>query len=91
MFAEVAGAIRRRTGKFRLASNSVARMESFGVEVGDINIAFSKSTADVAARLGLRGADSFYVALAKDLGDVLFTFDEEQQKRAKDEVETRVP
>lgn len=35
----------------------------------------------LAADLGIRGADSFYVALAKSLGIPLVTFDHEQLAR----------
>ena len=52
---------------------------------------FARAAADVSARLGVRGADAFYIALAKECGDVLYTFDEEQKKRCTDEVETFAP
>ncbi len=37
----------------------------------------------------MRGADALYVALAKEVGEVLYTFDQEQLTRGGQEVETR--
>ncbi len=39
------------------------------------------AAADVAVRFGLKGADSFYVAVAKQLGIPLVTLDNEQLTR----------
>lgn len=91
VFAEVAGAIRRRTGKPRLASGAVAKMLSLGLESREVDESSARAAADVAARLGVRGAGAFYIALAKECGDTLYTFDDEQKSRASNEVEACSP
>jgi predicted nucleic acid-binding protein len=91
VFAEVAGAMRRRTGKLKHASNAVAKMHDLDLDVREIDDNFGRLAADIAGRLGMRGADAFYVALAKETGSVLYTFDDEQRQRGGEEVETKAP
>ena len=45
----------------------------------------------MAARLGVRGADAAYLALAAERNDALVTLDRQQLERGKDAVEVRRP
>jgi predicted nucleic acid-binding protein len=89
VFVEVSGAIRRRTGKPRHASHAIAKMHALNLEIRAVDEYFGFFAADITARLGMRGADALYVALAKEVGEVLYTFDQEQITRGGQEVETR--
>lgn len=91
VYAEVAGAIRRRTKNLHITNKVLAKMHALDLDIREIDTDFARSAADIAAHLEMRGADSFYVALAKEFGEALYTFDDEQAKRGSVEVETVVP
>ncbi len=81
-FAEIAGAILRRTGDEALgrrAVDLVLRLPS--LRVVNIGHELGLEGANLAARCRLRGADALYVAVAKALGVPLATLDEEQSER----------
>lgn len=91
VFAEVVGAIRRRTGKMKHATAVLAKMQSLNLGIRDVDDHFGRFAANIAIQLGIRGADATYVALAKETGDILYTFDEEQCKRANQTVTAEIP
>jgi len=83
LLAEVAGAISRRTGDAQLARRSVKALENLpGLRLVAMGRSLVGESAGLAARLGLRGRDSFYVAVAYRLGVSLATLDRDQCERA---------
>lgn len=87
LLAEVAGAVSRRTGSVALARKAVKELETLpGLRLVEMNNALLLEAASLAADLGLRGADSVYVATAKRLGVPLVTFDVDQRERAKAQI-----
>jgi predicted nucleic acid-binding protein len=87
LLAEVAGAISRRTNASfgRRALHQLNILP--GLRIVDMNNALIHAAADLAANLGLRGADSVYVAVAMQLEIPLLTFDVEQKERASTAIE----
>ena len=71
----------KRTGGERFLAPSLLLAEVAGA------IARRTGEADLAATLGLRGADAFYVAVAAHLSVPLATLDTDQQGRAANVVE----
>ena len=83
LLAEVAGAISRRTGAVDLALEAIEDLQSLpGVRLVEMDSLLARRAAQLAASLGLRGADSFYVALAAELKIPLATLDRDQMERA---------
>lgn len=83
MLVEVAGAIARRTGDTDLALRTLDALPRLpGLRLVEMENALVSSAANLAARLGLRGADAVYVATAEYLDLPLCTLDEEQVRRA---------
>jgi predicted nucleic acid-binding protein len=87
LLAEVAGAISRRTNASfgRRALHQLSILP--GLRIVEMKNALMQTAADLAANLGLRGADSVYVAVAKQLDIPLLTLDIEQKERASTEIE----
>lgn len=84
LLAEMAGAISRRTSDIGLAQRAVEIVQNLsGVRLVEMDRKLIQSAAQVAANLGLRGADSIYVAVAVQLKVPLVTLDKEQNERAK--------
>lgn len=83
LLPEVAGAISRRTGEPRLARNAIDSLTRLpGLRLIEMNQPFVQEAARLAADLGLRGADSLYVAVASRLKLTLATLDEDQKIKA---------
>ena len=83
LLAEVAGAIARRTGEPNLASRAVEYLEHLpGLRLVEMDHTLLEEAAHLAAELGLRGADSTYVAVARRLNIPLATLDDDQRERA---------
>ena len=83
LLSEVAGAISRRTGDPRLARNAIdSLMRLPRLRLVEMDQPLVQDAARLAADLGLRGADSFYVAVAARLNLPLVTLDGEQRTRA---------
>ena len=83
LLAEIAGAISRRTGDALLATQAVELLEHLpGLRLVEMDGALLKEAAQLAAELGLRGADSVYVAVASRLNIHLATLDADQRLRA---------
>jgi predicted nucleic acid-binding protein len=80
---EVAGAVARRTGVPALGEEALAALRAVpGLRVVALDISLGEEAGRVAARLGLRGADAVYVAVAHALGVPLVTLDDELEARA---------
>ena len=90
--SEVSGGVVRRTGRPRLARrvlNDLLAAPTLRLVPVDEHLA--RSAADLAIELRLRGADALYVAVARDLGIPLVTWDREQRERAGAVVATFTP
>lgn len=90
--AEVAGAVRRRTGAALLARRAVRVVEALPrirVVVPDAKLWVV--AWQLAAQHGLRGRDAVYVALARLLDIPLVTLDAEQKARAGRSVTVLAP
>ena len=87
LLAEVAGAIARRTGEADLAGRAVEYLENLpGLRLVEMDRRLLDQAAHLAAELGLRGADSTYVAVARRLNIPLATLDSDQRERASHRV-----
>ncbi len=87
LLAEVGGTITRRTGDPVLGRRATARLESLpGLRLVEMDSELVHEAANLAAELGLRGADSMYVAVAHQLDLPLVTFDADLRQRAKAQV-----
>jgi predicted nucleic acid-binding protein len=83
LVAEVAGAIARRTGEPRLARRAVETLLHVpALRLVPLDPGLGRAAAELAADLGLRGADACYVAVARELHLPLLTWDEDQRVRA---------
>lgn len=88
LLAEVAGAIACRTEEADLAKRAVATLKQLeDLRLVEMEAELVQCAADLAANLGLRGADAFYVAVAARLSVPLATLDIDQQGRAANVVE----
>jgi predicted nucleic acid-binding protein len=82
LLPEVAGAITRRTGQSALAAQAIAALEKLpGLRLIEMERELVAAAAELAAQLGLRGADAVYVAAAEYLKLPLCTLDEDQAHR----------
>lgn len=88
ILVEVAGVISRRTGSAQLAKRAAIQLQSLpGFRLVEMDNLLLQKAAQLAAELGLRGADSIYVAVASHLEVPLVTLDEDQRTRSKKKVE----
>ena len=87
LLAEVGGAISRRTGEPVLAKRAITQLENLpGLRLVEMDNELVRQAAKLAAELGLRGADSMYVAVARRLDLPLVTFDVDQRERAGERI-----
>ncbi len=83
LLPEVAGAVSRRTGEPRLAQAAIDSLSRLpGLRLLAMDQSLVQEAARLAAELGLRGADAFYVAAAARLNLPLATLDGDQKARA---------
>jgi predicted nucleic acid-binding protein len=83
----VAGAVSHRTGDPKLAAQAIKAVEDLpGLRLVDMDQALVREASVLAAELGLRGADSLYVALASRLELPLVSLDDDQYARAASRV-----
>jgi len=83
LLPEVAGAISRRTGDAKLAKQALDNLQSLtGLRLVQMDQPIVQDASRLAASLGLRGADSVYVAVAARLNLSLATLDADQHERA---------
>ena len=84
VLTEAAGAVSRRTGSASLGRRALAGLQKLpGLRIVGMSNALVREAASLAATLGLRGADSIYVAVAKRLRVPLVTLDSEQRERGR--------
>jgi predicted nucleic acid-binding protein len=82
LLAEIGGAISRRT-KPSLGLKAVEQLQNLpGLQLVEMEHSLLQEAAQLAAELGLRGADSTYVAVAARLSIPLITLDVDQKERA---------
>ena len=92
LLAEVAGALSRRMSQSELAHQAVQMLLRLTeLRLVPLDGRLGRSAAQLAAEIGLRGADAVYVANAHHLNVPLVTLDREQQARAGRLVEVRSP
>jgi len=83
LLSEVTGAISRSTGEPHSARNATDSLIHLpGLRLVAMDLPLVQEATRLAADLGVRGADSFYVAVAARLNLPLFTLDEDQKTRA---------
>jgi predicted nucleic acid-binding protein len=83
IFAELAGAVARRSGSPRLGRRAVEAIQRLPtLRLIMLDEPLSRTAANLAARLRLRGSDAVYVATAALLRVPLLTWDAEQRERA---------
>lgn len=79
---EIAAGIVRATQSEQIAGNALSELYLFSyLRLLPMDQALTDDAADVAIQFRLRGADSFYVAVAHQLKLPLVTFDNEQLTR----------
>lgn len=82
LLAEVGGAISRRTTP-ALGLQVIEQIQDLpGLQLVEMEDSLLREAAQLAAELGLRGADSTYVAVAARLEIPLITLDADQRERA---------
>ena len=87
LLAEVGGAISRRTGDPALGRQAIQQLEDLpGLRLVEMDNELIHEAASLAAELGLRGADSVYVAVASHLHLPMVTFDADQRERAQEKI-----
>lgn len=92
LLTEIAGAISRRTGDPALGRSAVAWITKLPeIHLFAVDDQLWQHATDLAAALGLRGADAVYVALADQLQLPLVTWDREQRLRGSQRVIAREP
>jgi len=86
LLAEIGGAISRRTTS-SLGLKAVEYVQGLpGLQLVEMEDSLLREAAQLAAELGLRGADSTYVAVAARLDLPFITLDVDQRERAKKRV-----
>jgi predicted nucleic acid-binding protein len=89
---ECAAAIARPTGDSSLAEDLVSIVEDFpGIALVSLDHSLARMAAQIAINHRLRGADAAYVAVAKNFGATLVTWDHEMLKRCPDAIATMTP
>jgi predicted nucleic acid-binding protein len=92
LVVETASAIARVTQNLVAARHAISQLYSFPrIRLVPLGQALIDDAADVAVSFGLRGADSFYVAVAQQLAIPLITFDNEQLTRPASVIATIRP
>ena len=92
LFAELAGAVARRSGSPRLGRRAVeAILRLPTLRLVALDEPLSRAAADLAARLRTRGGDAVYIATAALLGVPLVTWDAGQRERASRVVNVMSP
>jgi predicted nucleic acid-binding protein len=82
LLAEIGGAISRRTTP-ALGLKVIEQVQDLpGLQLVEMEDSLMRESAQLAAELGLRGADSTYVAVAARLEIPLITLDVDQRERA---------
>jgi len=80
VFTEVAGAIKRTTDDNGIASAAVYEMKEMELEVMANFDKLEPIATDIAIKYSVRGADAYYLAVAKLTRSKLYTFDRQQEE-----------
>ena len=92
LLTEIAGAITRRTGDPTLGRSAVTWiMQLPEIHLFAVDDQLWQQATELAAALGLRGADAVYVALADRLQLPLVTWDREQRLRGSQRIRALEP
>ena len=91
LWAEVAGAIARRSGDARLGYEAAEYIYALGLAPCPFDRTYQQLATTLAAKLQLRGADALYVAAAAHFRGPLVTWDREQLERGGQLVQTYRP
>jgi predicted nucleic acid-binding protein len=82
LLTEVAAAISRRLGQPQFALHVTGTLSSFiPLRIVQMDASLVTEATNIAAHYRLRGADAIYVAVAKQVGIPLLTWDNEQLTR----------
>ena len=86
LLAEVAGSVARRAGddyEGQMAMKALEDLSDRGALcIRDVDWELGAASADIAARIRLRGMDAIYAATAVATNSTLVTLDNEQRERA---------
>lgn len=89
---EVSASVSRRTKNVADAHAAIRQLNGLSImRLVQIDQSLANEAAALAADLGIRGADATYVALARQLGIPLVSFDHEQLMLAKNLIQTIHP
>lgn len=89
---EVVAAIVCPTGNRQFGKRALRRVRHFpNIEFAELTLPRQRRTERTAAALRLRGADAVYVALAREFGVMLITWDVEVLKRTSGTVAAMTP
>ena len=92
LLPEIAGAISRRTSVPDLARQAVQHLQRMRtLRLVALDRRLGQAASQLAADLGLRGADATYVAIADQLKIPLLTWDNEHVEKAGKRVTVRMP
>ncbi len=92
LLPEIAGAISRRTGAPDLARRTVQQLPRLRMlRLVALDRRLGQAASQLAADLGLRGADATYVAIADQLEVPLLTWDNEHVDKAGRRITVRTP
>jgi predicted nucleic acid-binding protein len=92
LLPEIAGAISRRTGAPDLAHQAVQSLQRMRtLRLVALDRRLGQAASQLAADLGLRGADATYVAIADQLKIPLLTWDNEQVEKAGKRITVLMP
>ena len=90
--AELAGALRRRTGSAAVARRAIQEVISTpGLRIVEIDLPLAQHATEIAVELAVRGADAVYVAVARRFDLPLVTWDQEVQTRCAGFIEVVHP
>ncbi len=90
VLTEVASAVTRATRDVALVARAIAQIEA-DFELLPLTTQRGRDAANVAATCSVRGADSVYLALAREMDTTLVSLDEEQVTRGAQVVTTERP
>ncbi len=92
LLPEIAGAISRRTGAPELAHQAVQQLQRMRtLRLVALDRRLGQAASQLAADLGLRGADATYVAIADQLRIPLLTWDSDHVEKAGKRISVRMP
>jgi predicted nucleic acid-binding protein len=92
LIAEAAAAISRGMGNTNQAHQVIRQLSrSTSIRLHPVIMGLAEQAAVIAADHRLRGCDAIYVALAKQLGEMLITLDKEQLQRGTAVIATSQP